>query len=109
MENQRKSGAILSYVYIIINCVLGLVYVKFLRDKLGQAEYGIYGTVDSVIAYLAVLDCGFGNAIIRYTARYRANNDKDGEYRLNGMFLILYSIIGIKIFCLFIYYSIVFL
>ena len=50
MENQRKSGAILSYVYIIINCVLGLVYVKFLRDKLGQAEYGMYGTVDSVIA-----------------------------------------------------------
>ena len=98
MENQRKSGAILSYVYIIINCVLGLVYVKFLRDKLGQAEYGMYGTVDSVIAYLAVLDCGFGNAIIRYTARYRANNDKDGEYRLNGMFLILYSIIGIIAF-----------
>lgn len=98
MENQRRSGAVLSYIYIFINCILGLVYIKFLRDKLGQSEYGLYGTVDSVIAYLAILDCGFGNAIIRYTARYRANNDKDGEYRLNGMFLVLYTIIGIVAF-----------
>lgn len=98
MRDQKKSGAILSYVHIMINCMLGLVYVKYLRDKLGQAEYGLYATVDSIIAYLAILDCGFGNAIIRYTARYRAEENKEKEYELNGMFLILYTIIGVVAF-----------
>jgi O-antigen/teichoic acid export membrane protein len=62
---------------------------------MGQSEYGLYALVISVVGYLTVLDFGLGNAIIRYTARYRALEQKDKEYSLNGMFLILYSIIGL--------------
>lgn len=62
---------------------------------MGQNEYGLYSIVASIISYLTILDCGFGNAIIRYTAKYRAQNRINDQYEMFGMFMILYSIIGI--------------
>lgn len=98
MVNQRKTGATLSYIYIILNSGISILYTPLMLDLMGKSEYGLYTLIASVIAYLSVLDMGFGNAIIRYTAKYRALNDKDGEYKLNGMFLVLYTIIGIVAF-----------
>lgn len=74
-SNQRKMGAVLSYVSIIASTLVGLLYTPFLISKLGQNEYGLYSLVSSIIGYLTVLDLGFGNAIIFYTAKYRATND----------------------------------
>ncbi len=62
---------------------------------LGQAEFGLYSLIGSLAAYLSILDLGLGNAIVRYNARNRAIGDKDAEASLNGMFLILYSFIGL--------------
>ena len=100
MNNQRKKGALLSYVYMGLSSLISIVYTPLMLRLMGQSEYGLYTLVASVIGYLSVLDLGFGNAIIRYTARYRAKNDKEGEYRLNGMFLVLYTIIGVAAFIL---------
>lgn len=93
--NQLKLGAILSYVVIAINMIIGVVYTPVLIRMLGQSEYGLYSLVYSIMTYLTVLDLGFGNAIILYTAKYRAKNQKTEEYRLYGMFVIIYTIIGI--------------
>ena len=78
-SNQRKMGALLSYAVIILNMLVGLVYTPFLIRKLGQAEYGLYSIVYSVMNYLTVMDMGFGNAIIIYTARYINQNDKEKQ------------------------------
>lgn len=63
--NELKAGAILNYIAICLNMVVGLIYTPFMLRMLGQSEYGLYSLASSVIAYLAVLDLGFGNAIIR--------------------------------------------
>ena len=93
--NELKVGAILSYVVIALNMVIGIIYTPYLTRMLGQSEYGLYSLVASVISYLTILDLGFGNAITVYTARYLAKKDKEGEEKLHGMFLIIYTIIGI--------------
>jgi len=94
-KNQRKSGAVLSYVSIIVNTLVQLLYTPFLISKLGQSEYGLYSLINSIIGYLTVLDLGFGNAIIVYTAKYRAQERYDDEKKLHGMFRIVFLIIGI--------------
>ena len=66
--NQVKFGALLSYVVIVLNMVIGVLYTPILTSKLGQSEYGLYSLVTTVISYLTILDFGFGNAIIIYTA-----------------------------------------
>ena len=93
-NKQRKSGAILSYVSIIINCVIQLLYTPLLIKMLGQSEYGLYSLVASIIGYLTVLDFGFGNAIIVYTAKYRAQGKYEEEKKLHGMFKAIFIIIG---------------
>ena len=94
-SKEIKIGAILSYVIIVVNMLIGILYTPILTAKLGQTEYGLYSLVTSVISYLTILDFGFGNAIIIYTTRYRNKNEKDKEQKLHGMFFIIYTIIGI--------------
>ena len=94
-SNQRKLGAVLSYVSIIASTLVQLLYTPLLISKLGQSEYGLYSLISSIIGYLTVLDLGFGNAIIVYTAKYRAQNKQDEEKKLHGMFQIIFRIIGV--------------
>ena len=93
--NEIKLGAILSYIILGLELIVGLVYTPILTKMLGQAEYGLYSLVASVISYLTILDLGFGSAIVIYTARYRANKDAEKEHKLHGMFFIVYLIIGV--------------
>ena len=93
--NQLKAGAMLSYASIFITIIIGLLYTPIMLRLLGQSEYGLYSLIGATVGYLSILDLGLGNAIVRYTARNRALGDKDAESNLNGMFLVLYSFIGI--------------
>ncbi len=90
---QRKSGVILSYVNLIVSLGLGLFYTPFLLRFLGDSEYGLYSLAAALISYLSLLDLGFGNTLIRYNSNIRAKGEKDAV--LNGMFLVLYSIIAV--------------
>ncbi|KAA6347101.1 hypothetical protein EZS27_005394 [termite gut metagenome] len=93
--NQLKAGAILSYASIGLNSIIGLIYTPFMLRMMGQSEYGLYSLAASLIAYLTILDLGFGNAIIRYTAKFRAENRQQEQSEMFGMFLKLYSVISI--------------
>ena len=93
--NQLKAGAALNYVSICLNMVVGLIYTPYMLRMLGQSEYGLYSLAASIIAYLTVLDLGFGNAIVRYTAKFRAEEKQREQEEMFGMFFILYIGIGI--------------
>lgn len=93
--NQLKAGAILSYLNIVINICVGLVYTPFMMRALGQSEYGLYALIGSVAAYLNILDMGLANTLVRYTARNRAVGSRRQEAELNGLFLAMYSVIGL--------------
>lgn len=96
--NQLKAGAALNYVVIILNMLVGLLYTPYMLRMMGQSEYGLYSLVASVISSLTVLDLGLGNAIVRYTAKYRAEGKIKEQYEMFGMFLMLYIVIGIVAF-----------
>lgn len=93
--NQLKIGAVLNYVVLGLNSLVGLLYTPYMLRMMGQSEYGLYSLVASFISYLMIMDFGFGNAIIRYTAKFRAENKKKEQYSMYGMFLILYFFIGL--------------
>ena len=78
MKNQKKIGAILGYVHIFLNGVIGLLYVPFLLNNIGQAEYGLYQIVSSVMAYIAVLEATLSASVIRYYTVLKAKKDEAG-------------------------------
>ena len=95
MKSQIKSGVVLGYINMIVSILVSLIYVPIMLRLMGQSEYGLYSLVASVIAYLSVLDMGFGNAMIRFVSKSKVKKDSEAEKRINGLFLLLYLIIGI--------------
>ncbi len=93
--NELKIGAILNYIVIGMSVLVGLLYTPYMLRMMGQSEYGLYSLVASIIAYLTVLDLGFGNAITRYTAKFKSLGKTQEQYEMFGMFFILY--IGISV------------
>ena len=97
---QRKNGIILSYVTIIVNTLVQLVYTPYLIRTLGQSEYGLFSLVSSIIGYLSILDLGFGNAIVVYTSKFIAQSKTNEEKKLHGMFSLIYKIMSLIIIIL---------
>lgn len=95
MVNERRAGALLSYVYIAVNSLIILVYLPIVKRTLGSSEYGLYDMAATVINYMSIMDLGFGNGIVVYTAKYRASGRLDDEQRLHGMFAVIFRIIGL--------------
>lgn len=85
----------ISYFQMALNVIIGLVYTPFMIRYLGQSEYGLYNTVSSVISILSILYLGFNAGYIRYYARYKKEENNDKIYSLNGLFLVIFTIIGV--------------
>ena len=77
--NQRKAGTILSYVYIFVSNTISLFYTPIFLGMLGQAEYGLIGTANSLTSYLSLLSMGIGGSYIRFNAIARTKDDKREE------------------------------
>ncbi len=93
--SQLKKGVFLSYVVLILQNLVGLLYTPFMLRMMGKSEYGLYSIAASIVAYLTVLDLGFGNAIVRYTAKFKVENKQEEQYEMFGMFFLLYCGIGL--------------
>lgn len=93
--NQLKAGAALSYISMGLGYIVSIIYTPVMLRLLGQSEYGLYNLVSSVVAYLGVLNFGFGSAYMRYYSQYKVQDDKKKIATLNGMFLIIFSVIGL--------------
>ena len=91
--NQLKVGALLTYIAQGVNIVVGLVYTPIMLRLLGQNEYGLYQLVASVVAYLSLLNLGFGSSYVRFYSRYKVNEQKHEITKLNGMFLVIFMVI----------------
>lgn len=94
-SNQRKIGVVLSYVSQLISILSGLIYTPIMLRLLGQNEYGLYQLVSSVIAYLGLLNFGFGSAYVRFFSIEKAGKDKEnGVAKVNGMFFSIFAVIS---------------
>ncbi len=97
-KNQLKAGSILSYIQMAVNVLISLLYTPVMMRLLGQSEYGLYNTVSSTISMLSILSLGFNAGYIRYYSKYKKLDDKQSIYKLNGLFLMIFTIIGIVAF-----------
>ena len=73
--SNRRIGALLSYLNIFIQAVLGFVYVPLLLHYMGKHEYGLYQLMGSIVAYLAIMDFGLSTTTVRFYSKYKALKD----------------------------------
>lgn len=96
--NQRKAGAILSYLSMFFGFGINIIYTPYMLRKLGVSEYGLYTLVASTINYLSLLSFGLGASYIRIYSRYKSNKEEKKISELNGMYLSVF--IGIAVLSL---------
>lgn len=94
-SKQMKAGVILSYVQIALSVLTGLLYTPVMLRLMGQNEYGLYGTVNSTIALLSLLDLGFTSSYIRFYSRYKIENRQDKINSFNSLFFIVFLVISV--------------
>jgi O-antigen/teichoic acid export membrane protein len=83
------------YAVITANLVIGLVLLPFNVAHLGPAAYGLWLMTTALTAYFSVLDLGYGAALVRYVARYRALGDARGINETASTLFVAYGIVGI--------------
>ncbi len=95
MNRQIKFGIILQYAQMFLSILINLIYTPIMIRILGQSEYGIYNLASSIISYLSLLSLGFGSSYMRFYSKYKLNNDESGVKKLNGLYLTVFSTIGV--------------
>lgn len=101
MRNKEiKLGIVLSYFQMGLGIIISLIYTPLMIRFLGKSEYGLYNTVASTISMMSILSLGFNSSYIRYYIKYKKNNDIENINKLNGLYLVIFTIIGlIACFC----------
>ncbi len=95
--NQRKAGVMLSYIQLGLSTLVGILYTPIMLRILGQSEYGLFGTANSLTSCLSLLSFGVTGAYMKFVMGYRATGDKEGEKRLNGTFILLFSLFSLLV------------
>lgn len=93
-STEKKLGVILQYSQMALSIVISFIYTPVMLRILGQSEYGIYNLSNSIISYLSLLSLGFGASYIRFYSRYKKDEDIAGIKKMNGLFLIVFLIMG---------------
>ncbi len=102
-RNELKIGTALSMMTIVVSSIIQILYTPLYMRYLGQEDYGINSLVQSIMGYIAILNLGLGNTMLRYTTRYRAEGKIEEEKSMNGMFLVIFSILMLIAFIIGIY------
>lgn len=93
--SQKKVGAILSYIDMLIRALIAVFYTPIMIKFLGDAEYGVFNISYSVVSYLALLSLGFSGAYVKFYYRYKTRNDDKGLAKLNGLFMSFYLLVAV--------------
>lgn len=89
-----RLSVVISYIQMALAIVLSVLFTPYALGTLGENEYGLLQTANSTVAMLSVLMLGFNSSYIRYYARYKQAGDQQAIYKLNGLFLMLFCVLG---------------
>ena len=68
--SQRKIGAILGYLNIILRTAVNFIYIPLLLYYIGKEEFGLYQLIGSLIACFIVMDFGLSDMVVRFFSGY---------------------------------------
>lgn len=95
-NSQLKLGAFISYAGIIISTVVSLLYTPWMKNQIGDANYGLYTLVGSLVA-IFIMDFGLSTSVTRFISKYRAENNDLQINNVMGYVFKLYFIIDLII------------
>jgi O-antigen/teichoic acid export membrane protein len=86
------------YVAIFVDGAIGLVLLPFNVAHLGRAAYGLLMLATSVTWFFGVLDLGYGSALVKFIAQYRARRDRTALNEIVSTVAVIFAGLGLLCF-----------
>lgn len=87
----------MGYISFFISNIVGILYAPYMLRLMGPSEHGLWGVANSLISYLTLLNFGIGGAYLRFYSRCKAQNDLEGESRLNGTYFLIFAVLSVLV------------
>jgi O-antigen/teichoic acid export membrane protein len=83
------------YLAISIEMLIGLVMLPFNLHHLGKEAYGLWMLTGSVTIHFSVLDMGYGGALVKFMAQYRAHRDSRALNEIASTLFFVFAAVGL--------------
>ena len=83
------------YLAIIAETVAGIVMLPFNLRHLGAPEYGLWVLLGSITIHFSVLDLGYGGALVKFMAQYRAHRNARALNEIASTLFFVFTAIGL--------------
>lgn len=90
----------MDYLVTFVELILGVFMLPFNTSHLGQSAYGLWVLVASVTFYFSMLNLGYGNALVKYVAQFRAHRDATGLNEIVSTMFFVFMGIGLITYAL---------
>lgn len=95
--SERKKGAILSYIQVVLSVAVSVIYVPVLLRYLGQSEYGLYQIVGSFFSYISVFESCMSTGVLRNYCNALGSQDKEAADVTLSMAKVIYRVMAVLI------------
>jgi O-antigen/teichoic acid export membrane protein len=82
------------YLAIFIDGAIGLVLLPLNVSHLGPAAYGLWALTASVTWFFGVLDLGYGSALVKFIAQYRAWRERAALNEIVSTVAVVFTGLG---------------
>ncbi|MDP2728795.1 MAG: oligosaccharide flippase family protein, partial [Dehalococcoidia bacterium] len=97
MSRSVLKNTLSGYLRLLVPFAIGMLLTPYVIVHIGVPAYGLWALVLSTTGYFALLDLGFGQAIVRYVAMNKATGSRDELNRLISTFLVVYCMVAFVI------------
>jgi O-antigen/teichoic acid export membrane protein len=86
------------YLAIFVDGAVGLVLLPFNVSHLGPSAYGLWALTTSVTWFFGALDLGYGSALVKFIAEYRAWRDRSALNEIISTIGLVFAGLGVLCF-----------
>ena len=90
----------MDYLVTFVELLVGVFMLPFNTSHLGQSAYGLWVLAASITIYFSMLNLGYGYAVVRYVAQFRAHRDAAGLNQVVSTMFFVFAGIGLIAYAL---------
>src|SRR5215213_9671799 len=85
-------GAVTNWAAFAATLLVGFFLAPYLIRGLGDARYGVWCVVESVLAYFTLFDLGIAACLVRFVAKYHATDERHELNKLVSACLAVFTV-----------------
>jgi O-antigen/teichoic acid export membrane protein len=83
------------YLSVAAEMAIGLITLPFNLHHLGTEAYGLWMLTAGVTIHFSILDLGYGGAMVKFIAQYRAHRDTRALNEIASTLFYLFAVFGV--------------